>query len=354
MALTFRSRQLRHERAMDTRLTGEHRTLARNVAAIVMRLATTPGRTVPNTRTHRERLKAAIWTLAIRPYYIGRGDDPFNADVPQSPYARLLYDGISGSTQIQAEQQQAFLRRVLRQAQDHDDVVFNWLTGPRPFPSITELRIVSPVNTYDPFHRWIDPNGYRLSDRVWQASINVRSRIDALLDYHIARGTAAVEIADLLEDFLTPGTRLIKTNTPYGLEGSFAARRLARTEITAAAGRATVNASIANPFVKGIQWVLSGSHGKPDICDENAKGGPNGDGVYAPESVPTYPNHPHDKCHLQPVARGDTADLVASLRRDIAASMPTARRIQGLFNAGWLKQAQLSGVLTDVIEGLGV
>lgn len=327
---------------MDTRLTGEHRALARNVAAVALRFATAPGRTIPNTRTHRDRLKAAIWSLAIRPYYIGRGDDPFSADAPQSPYARLLYDGIAGSIQIQAEQQQAFLRRVVR-----DDTVYAWLTGARPFP-------IAEIGSYDPFHRFVDPNGYRLSDRVWQASINVRARIDVLLDYHIARGTSAVDIADLLEDFLTPGARLVKTNTPYGIEGSFAARRLARTEITAAAGRATVNASMANPFVKGIQWVLSGSHGKADVCDENAKGGPNGDGVYAPERVPTYPNHPHDKCHLQPVARGDTAALVASLRRDIQAAVPRTGLLQGLFNVAFMVRSMLSGVFTDILQGLGV
>jgi hypothetical protein len=279
----------------------------------------------------------------IRPFYIGRGDDPFSGEQPQSPYARLLYDGIAGSIQIQAEQQQAFLRRVVR-----DDTVYAWLTGARPFTAVTE------IGSYDPFHRFVDPNGYRLSDRVWQASINVRSRIDALLDYHIARGTSAVDIADLLEDFLTPGARLIKTRTPYGIEGSFAARRLARTEVTAAAGRATINASIANPFVKGVQWVLSGSHGKADECDANAHGGPDGDGVYAPESVPPFPNHPHDKCHLQPVTRGDTAELVAGLRRDIQAAAPRTRLLQGLFNVAFMVRAMLTGVFTDVLESLGV
>lgn len=318
---------------MDNRLTREHRQLARTVAAVVMRYASGPERTIPNTRRIRDLLKQDIWRLAVRPYYIGNGQDPFDGNEPQSQYARLVYDGVRGATEIAVDQQ---INLVLRRV--NDPLVVQWLTGPRPLREIV----------YDPFHRFVDPNGYTLSDRVWQTSINVRSRIDRLLEYHITRGTSAVDIGELLEDFLTPGARLIRTRTPYGREGSYAARRLARTEITAAAGRATVNASIVNPFVEGIRWVLSGTHGKPDECDANAHGGPNRDGIYPPEQVPPFPNHPHDKCHLQPVPVGSTADLVEDLRRDIAAGMK--RRIQGVLNRDWLIGAILNGTLTDIAE----
>ncbi len=152
--------------------------------------------------------------------------------------------------------------------------------------------MVRPRGTYAPFHEWVDPNGYRLSDRVWRTSVDVRARIDRLVDYHISQGTGAVEIARLMEPFLTPGAQGIKTKTPYGTEGSFSARRLARSEISAAAGRATVNAASVNPFVESIQWVLSGSHPESDECDANARGGVNGDGIYPVADVPRYPNHP--------------------------------------------------------------
>lgn len=335
MAQTFNSRRLRHFRAMDVRFTAEQRTLAQNIGRIVTRYSRLPDLTVPNTRERRAALRQAIWEQALRPYYLGTGDDPFIDGRPQSPYARMLYDGIEESTSIAVQQQIAFTRRYVR-----DDTVWRWLTGDRAF--------ILEYGAYDPFHAWVDPNGYRLSDRVWRAAADVRVRIDRLLDYHIANGTSAVKIAELLEDFLTPGAGSLSTRTPYGTEGSYAARRLARTEISAASGRATVNASIANPYVSGVQWRLSASHKGKDICDEHASGGENGDGIYPPEKLPTYPAHPHDLCSLLPVPVGDTAALTAELRAGIASGRN--RGLQGLLNENWLVGAILSGAIGEVVE----
>lgn len=276
-----------------------------------------------------------VWELALRPYYLGTGDDPFLDGRPQSPYARMLYDGIEQATRIAVQQQVNFTRRYVR-----DETVWRWLTGERAF--------ILEMGTYDPFHLFVDPNGYTLSDRVWRNAADVRSRVDRLLDYHIAQGTSAVRIAELLEDFLTPGAGSISTRTPYGREGSYAARRLARTEISAAAGRATVNASIANPFVGGIQWRLSASHKGKDICDEHATGGSNNDGIYAPDKLPAYPAHPHDLCSLLPVPIGDTATLVAELRAGIANGRRSP--LQGILNENWLVGAILSGAIGEVAE----
>jgi hypothetical protein len=187
---------------------------------------------------------------------------------------------------------------------------------------------------------------------VWRAGIDVRSNIDAFLDYHIGRGASAVDMAAFLEDYLTPGSRLVRTKRPYGKEGSFAARRLARTEITRAAGAATINASAANPFVGGVKWVTSGSHREIDQCDANARGGPNGDGVYPPNEVPPYPNHPHCLCHLQPVATGDVGELIEGLRAQIRERSPIAQELQGLFNPETLARMILRGSVDDAIAAL--
>jgi hypothetical protein len=344
MAATYDSQRLRQLRQMDQRLTAEHRALARNVAALVQLSAVNRAgqdATVPNTARARADLKSAIWQRVVKPYYIGGSDDAFRDEQPASPYARLLYDGVSGAVRIQVERQAKLLSQQVK-----DRNVLAWLTGQRP-RIITEQRGI-----YEPFHRWVDPNGYRLSDRVWTAAIDVRTRIDRLLDYEIGRGTSATRIASLLEDYLTPGAALIHTNTPYGKEGSFAARRLARTEITAASGRATVNASIANPFVQGIRWALSASHRpeKADQCDYNAHGGINGDGVYTPDSVPRYPNHPHCMCALVPVPAGDTAALVEQLRTEIRQNSRRARALQGLLNVEFLHQAIMTGLISDLLE----
>lgn len=346
MAATYDSARLRHQRAMDRRLIADQRILARNIAALVLRAATARDESgapiVPNSRAVRQRLNDAIWEQVLKPYYIGSGTDALRGAEPQSPYARLLVEGITEATRIQVARQVAMVRRVV-----HDETVLQWLTGPRPMFPVRELR-----GTYDPFHAWVDPNGYRLSDRIWRTSIDVRARVDRLLSYHISRGSSAVDIADALEPFLTPQALSRRTVRPYGAEGSYAARRLARTEITAAAGRATVNSSIANPFVNGLQWRLSASHPRIDICDQYARGGPNGDGVYAPDQVPPYPPHPHCLCSLLPVATGSTADLISSLRADIQAATPRARRVQGIMNLDWLVSAILLGFLDEALEGL--
>lgn len=346
MAVTYDSARLRLQRRLEQQLDRDHAVMARAISGLVLRAATSRNEQgapiIPLSRTGRDALKTAIWEQVLKPYYIGNGSDPLRGAQPQSPYALLLVQGITAVTRIMVERQVAILRRLL--AQRAPDVL-QWLTGPRPLRPVRELK-----GTYEPFHQFVDPNGYRLSDRIWRTSIDVRSRVDRLLSYHIARGTSAVQLADLLEPFLTSRALRQRTMTPYGTEGSYAARRLARTEITAAAGRATVNSSIANPFVNGVQWRLSGSHRDLDICDGFANGGPNGDGIYPPDQVPPYPSHPNELCSLLPVATGNMEELITSLRADIQAARPAARAVQGLFNAEWLVSAILGGLLDEALQ----
>jgi hypothetical protein len=389
MARSYDSMRLRTQRAFDRRLTAEHRQLARQLAALVLRFATARSETgeaiIPPTRAARDALKAAMWEQVLKPYYIGRGTDALDGPNPRSPFALLLVEGITQATRIQAERQAAIVRRLV-----HDEEVLRWLTGPRPLgvremhiqellqptqATLAALRgadgridtqrardaLVRPRGAFDAFYRWVDPNGYRLSDRIWRTSVQVRSRIDLLLEYHIAQGTSAVEIAALLEPFLTPQGLHQRTVRPYGTEGSYAARRLARTEITAAARNATVAASVANPFVTGVQWRLSSSHPRIDICDQYARGGPNGDGIYPPEQVPGIP-HPHCLCSQLPVATGSVSDLVAELRADIRAARGNlidaasegnparARALRGILSPEYLTRAIMDGSLQDAIE----
>jgi len=158
---------------------------------------------------------------------------------------------------------------------------------------------------YDVLHLFVGPDGYRLSDRVWRAGVSTRNAIDELLDYHIRNGTAAVDIAKELEKFLKRERVGIRTKRPYGRWGSYDARRLARTEITAALGRGVIAAALANPFVHVIEWALSPNRtGEWDCnCEENATADEHGygPGMWPVEMVPPYPDHPHCMCSLRPV-----------------------------------------------------
>lgn len=185
---------------------------------------------------------------------------------------------------------------------------------------------------FDSTSTWRDSRGYVLSDRIWRARRAVRDQIDQILRQALANGTDALEVAKVLEQYLNPDHapirdvfgRLIRnqkksivTRAPgRGGMGSFPARRLARTEITRAHGIATIEAAKRTPFATGVKWNLSGRHPKSDPCDENARRDEYklGAGVYPPEKVPQYPNHPMCLCTLSTVTENDVDAVVDRLR----------------------------------------
>jgi len=370
MAKTWEARRLEVERRADRRMNAALGDLAESVGFIVQRYSQADPRTgkrlIPKQQSTRVNLRAAIWRDAVKPFFVGAGDEPMDGARPLSPYTRLVVGDIGNAIRVQAERQVAIVQKYAT-----DPVVLNWLTGPRP----QRLReIAPPVRTqymvslqgsvvgeigggdrrrwYDPFHSFVGPDGYTLSDRVWRTGIDVRSRIDRLLDYHIPRGEAAVDIARLLLPYLNPEAGRIRTRTPYGRVGSYAARRLARTEITAAAGRSALNMAMVNPWVEGCKWNLSPSHPRIDICDDHAGGGPGGDGVYEPGNFPLYPAHPHCLCYITFRVVRNPAQVVAQLREEIRQSTLYAQELQGAFNLEWLVAALMAGGFVNFIERL--
>jgi hypothetical protein len=172
------------------------------------------------------------------------------------------------------------------------------------------------VAAFDETRTWVDPNGYRLSDRVWRNGASLRVALDRTITTAIADGTSALRLAAQLERYISPAYartrfrngKLVLTGQTGGA-GSYPARRLARTEITRAHGVATVKATAAIPGAL-VAWRLSGSHPEADICDRNAANGP-----YEPERIPGYPAHPQDLCTLTTVFAKSDAEIVAELRR---------------------------------------
>lgn len=168
---------------------------------------------------------------------------------------------------------------------------------------------------------WRDPAGRVLSERVWLAGVTTQERIDAILDFEIARGTTATEVATKLEQFLTPEGAKPRTRTPYGQDGSYSARRLARNETTKSYGQATLVAAELNPFVAGIRWRLSASHSTENcsnhVCATNASADPHklGAGIYRKGEVPPYPGHVQCKCTLLPEVVKDADRVIADLGR---------------------------------------
>lgn len=156
------------------------------------------------------------------------------------------------------------------------------------------------ADAFDDTARWVDPNHRRFSDRLWRAKHSDRAAIDRILREAIVSGDDPLLAAERLERYLTPAGQRVTTELPRPASGrdeatgNYAARRLARTEVTRAFGQATIQAAELNPFVVGVKWNLSARHPKSDPCDENARRSSRGmdRGVYLTREAPRYPEHP--------------------------------------------------------------
>jgi hypothetical protein len=131
-----------------------------------------------------------------------------------------------------------------------------------------------------------------LSERVYKNQMVATGQIDKIVNQGIALNQSAREIAKRVFQFVNPGT-------PGGQ--SYAAMRLARTELNNAFHTASVRNYGSQPWVDAVKWEISGSHPRSDICNEYAEiDNGKGSGIYQPRMVPAKP-HPHCLCHILPV-----------------------------------------------------
>lgn len=163
----------------------------------------------------------------------------------------------------------------------------------RPNP----MAELDPARRWVPMHQWQDTRGYRLSDRIWRASNRTRDKIDAMIILAFDEGWGALELSRELERFLLPDRANLRTNRPYGVDASFDAMRLARTEVARAANHAAYMSAYMNPYVNQID-VARSPQGDVNctICPDHATIGIGGGRLRAPYSIYTAfvgPYHPH-------------------------------------------------------------
>lgn len=130
-------------------------------------------------------------------------------------------------------------------------------------------------------------NGFTLSQRVWRNSQAAQRGLREAIDVGLLLGKSQREIAKDVYKYINP-------NTPGG--ASYAAMRLGRTEVANAYHRSTIRQYQSTPWVEKCRWHLSGSHPRPDQCNEYAD-----IGTYAVDDVPDKP-HPNCLCYLTPVS----------------------------------------------------
>lgn len=304
MARSYRSQHLAVMAENERRMTALFSGIATYASSAITRRAGPDG-TIPRGATYE--LQQAIGERITR-VFVGRtrsGDmAPFEilsdgSLYPLSPYMRALQEQVTEATRIEVEAQAALMRRQLRRAPDVRAAFERARLNPLEVAQRLAEQTVfhpNPFAIYDPWHLWVDPNGYRLSDRIWNTAGQTRRQIDRYLEESIARGRSALDMSRELEQFLLPGRQLVRTRAPYGTDASYDAMRLARTEITRAAARADELSALMNPFVQGVRNVLSPSHPCCDICDEAAAAGP-----WPKDKIPgqyRIPLHCHCMCYL--------------------------------------------------------
>lgn len=133
-------------------------------------------------------------------------------------------------------------------------------------------------------------NGFNLSERIYRNGQATVMQVGKIIDTGLATQQSAREIAASVRKHFSP-------SVPGG--SSYASMRLARTEINNAHHDTTVRLAEAQPWVLGFKWNLSGSHPKPDICNQYADDDHDnmGAGVFAKGNVPSKP-HPQCLCYV--------------------------------------------------------
>ncbi|MEJ7901241.1 MAG: hypothetical protein WKF63_05300 [Thermomicrobiales bacterium] len=231
----------------------------------------------------------------------------------RSDLTQTIYESMQRAADVPFQRAADQVQDVLR-----NDQLYRGLYG----PIVTQQR-ARRAAMLDVNRRWVDPNGYRLSDRVWKQGRQVRKAIDDTLREGIKGGMSADRLARELRQYLDPsnaptrytrGGKIIQRRDGGTKRGyaSSRARTLARTEITRVHGLATIEAAKVTPGVLGVRWRLSANHSEQDECNDLATADRYnlGPGVYPPDAVPTYPRHPNDLCSLLPEmkSRDDVLD----------------------------------------------
>ena len=326
MARSYRSQHLAVMVENERRMTALFSGIAAYASGEITRRADPTSGAIPRGVTYE--LQQAIGERVTR-LFVGRtrnGDlAPFEilpdgSLYPLSPYMRALQEFVTDATRIEVEAQAALMRRRLRRAGDVRAAFERARLNPLEVARrVTEQAVFhpNPFAIYDPWHLWVDPNGYRLSDRIWNTAGQTRRQIDRYLEESIARGRSALDMSRELEQFLLPGRQLMRTRAPYGTDASYDAMRLARTEITSAAARADELSALMNPFVAGVRNVRSPSGPCCDICDEAAAAGP-----WRKDAIPPLyriPLHPHCMCYLayETVGGDEQRRILDQLRGEI-------------------------------------
>lgn len=132
-----------------------------------------------------------------------------------------------------------------------------------------------------------------LAQSVWGNQARSNATVGKLVEDALSRGDSAADLAKAVRGYVNP-------NTPGGVR--YASMRLARTELNNAFHAAQVKQAQEEPWTTAVRWHLSGSHPRPDACNDYADSVHMKDGepgLFDPDEVPVKP-HPNCLCYTTP------------------------------------------------------
>jgi len=132
-----------------------------------------------------------------------------------------------------------------------------------------------------------------LAQSVYDNQALASGKIDEIVNAALGRGASAAELARDVRAYVNPNVR-------GGVR--YASLRLGRTELNNAFHAAQVRSAVESPWVDLVKWNLSGSHPKPDECNQYAEDDNDGKGagLWRPSQVPAKP-HPNCLCYTTTV-----------------------------------------------------
>jgi hypothetical protein len=150
-------------------------------------------------------------------------------------------------------------------------------------------------------------NGIPLSRAVYKTQALASGMVDRKVKQGLLLGMNARTIAKSVKDLIRPDVK-------GGV--SYAAHRLARTEINHAYQTSQAERYADEPWVTGMRWNLSGSHPAPDICNVLADRDDYdlGAGVYPVGKRPD--SHPNCLCYQTPEQIDEDAFVDAFIAGD--------------------------------------
>lgn len=172
-----------------------------------------------------------------------------------------------------------------------------------------------------------------LSYSVYQTEKLSGGMVDRLVENSLAKGVSARQLASEVKSMINPNVR-------GGV--SYAAQRLARTEINNAFHAASIDRYERSPYVTGVDWNLSGSHPEGDLCDWLAMKSP-----YDKKHVPAKP-HPMCFCFITPEVMSEDEFLDTILGPDKNVDLLDdldengSISLREKFEAGWERDITLS------------